>query len=137
MHFSALVKWEHHMNHADTQVYNSYPLCSDYEPFRITSFNLCSVGNSPNCSSATCWCESSFTRKPWLSSILFHQVNHYFEVLTKILPLQIHQCLKTNADSWSLTQLLTHETSLMLLFRPIIEQLDCLEGVVEMSSELP
>lgn len=70
MHFSALVKWEHHMNHADTQVYNPFSLCSDYEPFRITSFNLCSVGNSPDCFSTTSWCESSFTENhPQFSSI--------------------------------------------------------------------
>lgn len=73
-------------------------------------------------------------RKPWLSSILFHQVNHYFEVLTKILPLLIHQCLNRDPDSWSLMQLLTHETSLTSPFRPIAAWLF---GDVEISSELP
>lgn len=64
MHFSALVKWEHHTDHADTQVYIPFPLFSGYKPFGITSWNLCSVKTSLNCSSATCWQDSSFTGIP-------------------------------------------------------------------------
>lgn len=139
MHFSALVKWEHHTDHADTQVYIPSLLLSGYEPFRIMSLNLRSVRTSLNCSSATCL-QIFLHRNTWLCSILFNQLSHCFEVPFKISALLTHQLLDTISRSynricvcWKKQSRFTkaysaHETSSNpFQFMPITWQLDCLE----------